>query len=283
MSSTSLPPVRAGRPAPDDLLERRAFVLTIPQNLEPGVTTEWTTLGGVATLRCAPEDGSSAGTILYLHGGGYRLGTPAGWEAWGTRLVNATGCTVLLPDYHLAPEHPFPQALHDVDACLDELAAAGASPLIVGGDSAGGGLALAIAVARSTPPDGLILISPWVDKRVTSGSYDTRASTDQLFSRDSATEAGEQYLQGHDPTDPLVSPLLADLSGLPPTLVFVGSAEVLLDDSLELTRALSAADVSVDLHVEAGQQHTWMTIFPDLDASRRALDTIAAYTRRVIA
>lgn len=257
-------------------------MLTIPQQLEDGVTTDWTTLGGVRTLRCTPEGRAPAGTILYLHGGGYRLGTPEGWEGWGTRLVNATGCTVWIPDYRLAPEHPFPQALHDVDACLDELAGAGASPVIVGGDSAGGGLALAIAVARAERPDGLILISPWVDKRVTAATYDTKAATDQLFSRDSATEAGEQYLQGHDPTDPLVSPLLADLAGLPPTVIFVGSAEVLLEDSLELARALSAADVPVDLHVEANQQHTYMTIFPDLEESRRALQTIGAFTRRVI-
>jgi len=279
VSSTPLPPTRTGRAAPDDLLERRAFVLTIPQDLVAGVTTDWTTLGGVRTLRCVADSGESAGTILYLHGGGYRLGAPEGWEAWGTRLVNATGFSVLIPDYHLSPEHPFPQALHDVDACLDELA--DASPLIVGGDSAGGGLALSIAAARATRPDGLILISPWVDKRVTAATYDTRSGTDQMFSRASATEAGEQYLQGHDPTDPLVSPLLADLTGLPPTLVFVGSAEVLLDDSLELTRALAAAHVPVDLHVEADQQHTYPTIFPALEESRRALATIAAYTRRI--
>ena len=154
-------------------------------------------------------------------------------------------------------------------------------PVLVGGDSAGGGLATSLVVAALAAdlplPSGVALFSPWLDLTVSADSYDTRAQSDMLFSAASATAAADLYLQGWDPRDPLVSPVLADLHGFPPTLLFVGSEEVLLDDALLLATALSRAGSTVALHSVAGMQHVWPTIWPELPESRTALRLLAAF------
>ena len=124
-------------------------------------------------------------------------------------------------------------------------------------------------------------ISPWVDLRVQAGTYDSKGATDQLFSRESAADASDQYLQGHPADDPMASPVLADVRGAPPSLVIAGSAEVLLDDALALAAALARADVPVELLVGAGMQHVYPTLFPDLAESRLALARIAEFVARV--
>jgi acetyl esterase/lipase len=153
-------------------------------------------------------------------------------------------------------------------------------PLFVAGDSAGGGLAIALTVAagqsRQPLPDGVIVLSPWADLTLRSETFATRAETDQFFPRDSAVEAAESYLQGANPRDPLASPLLADLTGFPKTLIFAGGAETLLGDGLSLCTALVAAGSSVEAHFPAGMQHVWPTLFPDLPES---IDAMAAITR----
>ncbi len=154
-------------------------------------------------------------------------------------------------------------------------------PVLLGGDSAGGGLATSLVVAALAAdlplPRGVILFSPWLDLTVSADSYGSRAQSDLLFSASSATAAADLYLQGWDPRDPLASPVLGDLHGFPPTLLFVGSEEVLLDDALALAHALSRAGSTVSLHAVAGMQHVWPTIWPELPESETALHLLAAF------
>jgi len=278
--SWHLPPERAGVPAPESLTARRdgAAAMMADKPAAPGTTAQDETIGGVGCVVCRPAAPTS--TILYLHGGGYRLGAARSWTSFATSLAAAADTQVVIADYRLAPEHPFPAALHDAAAVFDALAADHVGPLLVAGDSAGGGLAIALTVATSQSggplPDGLIVLSPWVDLTLDSETFTTRAETDQLFPRDSAVEAAESYLQGADPRHPLASPLLADLSGFPKTLIFAGGAETLLGDGLALSAALVTAGASVEAHFPAGMQHVWPTLFPDLPES---IDAMAAMTR----
>ena len=278
--SWNLPPERTGLPAPESLTARRdgAAAVMADKPTAPGTTAQDETIGGVGCVVCRPAAPTS--TVLYLHGGGYRLGAARSWTSFATGLAAAADTQVVIADYRLAPEHPFPAALHDAAAMFEALQADHVGPLFVAGDSAGGGLAIALTVAagqsRQPLPDGVIVLSPWADLTLRSETFATRAETDQFFPRDSAVEAAESYLQGANPRDPLVSPLLADLTGFPKTLIFAGGAETLLGDGLSLCTALVAAGSSVEAHFPAGMQHVWPTLFPDLPES---IDAMAAITR----
>jgi epsilon-lactone hydrolase len=276
-----IPQVRdVGYPAPESLVARREGAASMQANqpVADGATAVDTTIGGVACL--VIQTAAPTSTILYLHGGGYRLGTPSSWISFASRLAAAANAKVVVVDYRLAPEHPFPAALHDATAVFEALSGEG-RPVIAMGDSAGGGLAASLVVAclasDITVPDALIAISPWVDLTVTNGTFTSRAESDQLFPRSSADEAAEAYLQGADAEDPFASPLFADLSGFPPSLVFAGGSETLLGDGLAFTTRLAEAGVSVKGHFPAGMQHVWPTLFPDLPESADAFDAMVAF------
>jgi monoterpene epsilon-lactone hydrolase len=267
-------------PTPAELRDQRASIPRPTPTSTATVVVTSETLGGVSCVMCEPRQ--PVATLVHLHGGGFRLGSAAGSAAFGTRVADAAQVRVVLVDYALAPEHPFPAGLRDAMRVYDAVRAESSSlPVLVGGDSAGGGLATSLVVAALTAdlplPRGVALFSPWLDLTVSAHSYDTRAQSDMLFSAASAAAAAELYLQGHDARDPLVSPVLADLEGFPPTLLFVGSQEVLLDDALLLAGALSRAGSTVALHSVAGMQHVWPTIWPELPESRTALHLLAAF------
>jgi epsilon-lactone hydrolase len=277
-----LPPLRPGTAPDEELTTRRGMIAALAgqRREEPGVAVQRRSMGGVDGVVCRPDSGAT-GVIVHFHGGGYRLGSAAGSAAFGTRLAAATGSSVVLPDYRLAPEHPFPAALHDAAAVYDAVVAGESDAVVVSGDSAGGGLAVAVVVAGIEAgvraPDGLVLFSPWVDLGVTAASFTTRAATDQLFSRDAAHAAAAGYLQGVDPRHPLASPLGADLGGLPPTLLFAAIDEVLLDDAVSLAAGLVHAGVAVQAHFVAGVQHVWPTVFPDRPESTAAVAAVATF------
>jgi acetyl esterase/lipase len=279
-SRWSLPPRRAGHDPPEDVLERRAQAATLPGDARPGVPVAETTIADVQCIVCGLE--RTRPVVVYLHGGAYRVGKPGGWVAFGTALADVSDACVVIVDYALAPEQPFPAALHDVAAVVDALID-GDHRVVLAGDSAGGGLAAAVtgAAADSVPLAGLCLISPWLDLTVSAGTYDSRATTDELFSADSARQAAALYLQGHDARDPLASPLFADVRHFPATVVFAGGHEVLLDDALTFAQHLARAGVSVDLHVRTGMQHVWPLLFPDLDESKWAVRVIGEFVRDV--
>jgi monoterpene epsilon-lactone hydrolase len=269
---------------PPELRDLRASILQPVPTSTATVHVSAETLHGVPCVVCEP-DGPVA-SLVYLHGGGFRLGSAAGSAAFGIRMADAARARVVVVDYGLAPEHPFPAGLRDAIAVYDATRSRWAQPVLVGGDSAGGGLAtslVAAALAAGLPlPGGAALFSPWVDLTVTAATYESRADSDLLFSTVRAREAAQLYLQGWDPRDPLASPLFAELKGFPPTLVFVGSEEVLLDDSLALGRALTGAGGTVNVRVVDGMQHVWPAIFPDLPESDAALRQLGDFVTRLV-
>jgi epsilon-lactone hydrolase len=286
MASWRLPDERASTtPTPAALSDLRAAIPKPAPTSTPTVEVTAATLGGVPCIVCTPFE--PVASLVYLHGGGFRLGSAAGSTAYGTRMAEAARVRVVVVDYALAPEHPFPAGLRQAVAAYEATRASWPEPVLVGGDSAGGGLAtslVAAALASDRPrPGGVALFSPWLDLTVSAATYDSRAATDQLFSALRAREAAELYLQGWDPRDPLASPLLADLGGFPPTLVFVGTEEVLLDDTLALERALTAVGTPVQAHVVDGMQHVWPTWSPELPESAAVLRHLRAFVAGVVA
>jgi acetyl esterase/lipase len=276
----TLPEQRAGRDAPPDLVERRALIGSADdqQVIADGVTAEETEVGGVPCVICSPA--SPARTLVYFHGGGYRLGSARGWRAFGSSLAAAANTRVVLVDYSLAPEHPFPAAVRDAIAVYDAVGAEGGT-VYAGGDSAGGGLAAALAVAclqRGVPaPTGLVLISPWLDLTQTAGTFTSNAETDLLFPKASADDAAALYLQDHDARDPLASPQFADVTGFPRTQLFAGGAETLLDDSLEFAARIARGGGAVELVVASGEQHVYPYLAPDSEAGRAAHAAIVRF------
>jgi epsilon-lactone hydrolase len=274
-----LPPRRPGSSSSHDLQALRSI---ISDSLDPspaGVEEDELTLGDVPCVVCGAE-GSKA-TLLWFHGGGFRLGSSHHSAAFGRRLAAATSARVVLVDYALAPEHPFPAALYDAVEAFEEAQSRWPGALLLGGDSAGGGLAAALTVAvertGATSPDGLILLSPWCDLTVSAPSYEANATTDSLFSASSATEAASLYLQGWDAADPLASPLHARLVGFPPTLILASTDEVLLDDAWRLSDALAGLGAEVTAHFVPGVPHVWPTLQHDHPASLAALEEIARF------
>lgn len=276
-----LPEERGGRPAPPEIAARRqgmadalaagTWALDVPPAVE--------TLGGVRVLRFQAPAAKRA-TVLHLHGGGYRIGCPEMIGAFAAALAARCGVEVVCPAYRLAPEAPYPAGLMDVLAVYRALSEADDRPPIVSGDSAGGGLAASLAAfctAEGAPPPGVVLLSPWLDLTVTSPSYQTNAATDPLFSYESASVAAELYLQGHPPKDPLASPLFAPLVGYPPTLVSVGSGEVLVEDGRRFHQALCAAGVAASLSEIAGMDHVAVTRGLTLPGAAETFEAVADF------
>jgi len=272
----SLAPLREGRPADEGLAARRGGI-TVPTDYPAfdQVRRDEIVLGDLPCLRLSAESGR--GTLFHIHGGGFRLGGPPRMEPFARALAARANCTVIVPAYPLAPEHPFPAALHGLFGAYHALEAAG--PLVLGGDSAGGNLATALYLLGASA-DALLLMSPWLDLRVASEGYDRSAATDQLFSRAAAEGARDGYLQGHSADDPLASPLLSDAGPFPPTLVVAGGGEVLLDDSLAFAARLAKCCTDVDLHVVAEMQHVAPTFSSQWPGSAAAMDVTVAFLRR---
>jgi acetyl esterase/lipase len=281
----SIPAEREGR-APDlSLIERRrqaAAMMSAPVTVE-GVQISEQEIGGRSCTICDVED--PLASVVYLHGGGYRLGEARSWAGFCAPLALATRSRFVLVDYRLAPEHPFPAALSDSAAVYGSIISEGDGPVFVSGDSAGGGLAAAVALAaRSTEhvtPRGVILISPWLDLTLSAPSFVTNADSDQFFPLDSARVAVESYLADSDPFEPLASPLFGDLSEFPPTLMMAGGAETLLDDALRFRDRLEDEGVDVTGYFPPAMQHVWPTLFPDLPESRVAREAIVEFVDRL--
>jgi monoterpene epsilon-lactone hydrolase len=255
--------------------------------LAEGTTAHEVDEDGVAGILCTRLEDAGDPTVVYFHGGGYRLGSALAWRSYGSHLANVCRARVLLVDYRLAPEDPYPAALDDAVAAYRWVLASGASPaqVVVAGDSAGGGLAAALLLAikdRGLPlPAGGILLSPWADLTNTAASYRTKATSDTLFSKASATEASALYLGDHDPRDPLVSPVFGDWSGMPPLLIQVGDTEVLIDDAASLASAAGDSGVEVSHRVYADMPHVWQVSYPAYPETVEAVEEMAAFIGRV--
>ena len=201
--------------------------------------------------------------ILYCHGGGYSTGSCIYARTLTTKLASAASMDVFCFDYRLAPEHPYPAALHDAGKAWDHLMLQGfgAADVIVAGDSAGGNLALTLTLSLKEEgrllPGGLVLLSPWTDLTASGNSHESRAELDPVLNEDYLREMTENYAKDADRQDPHVSPLFADFSGFPPVCIQVGDNEVLLSDSLRLQKNLTQAGVAARLEVFEGMWHVF--------------------------
>lgn len=240
------------------------------------------TLGGVPALDIRVDGADADGVILYLHGGSYVVGSARTGANLAAPLSRRSGVPAISLDYRLAPEHPFPAGIHDALAAYRELVEDGQNIVIVG-DSAGGGLALATLIAARAEglpqPAGVVLLSPWTDVSLKSPSMDSRGDDDPLFSRANMAESAGFYLGRAEARNELASPIFADLKGLPPLLVQVGTAEILLDDSLRLVARAAEQDVDVSLDVIAGAPHVFQYFAGFMSEADEALDHAATFIK----
>ena len=241
-----------------------------------GVAAEWVTAEG------APE----SRVVLYLHGGGYIIGSTRTHRPLMAELSRASSARVLGLDYRLAPEHPFPAPVEDAVAAYRWLLNEGYDParIAVAGDSAGGGLTVAALVqiryVGLPMPGAAVCISPWVDMEGLGESMETKADADPMVGKEGLLLSAKTYLGGSDPRAPLAAPLYADLRGLPPTLIQVGDAEVLLDNSTRLAGIAREAGVHVEMDVWDDMIHVWHLFAPILPEGRQALSQAGEFIKK---
>ncbi|MDG1827376.1 MAG: alpha/beta hydrolase [Henriciella sp.] len=243
-------------------------------------------LGGVRAQRITPENVEGDRTLLYFHGGGYVIGSPETHTGMVSHIADAMKASCWSMDYRLGPEDPFPAAIDDGVAAYKALLETGVSPnkIIISGDSAGGGTAVATAIkARDEGlpmPAGLALLSPWVNLTNESWSYDNKAERDPMITKASIDRMAGMYLNGADAKSPLASPVFADLSGLPPMLIQVGPDEVLMSDSIMLAERAGAVNVEVSLEIWPEMFHVFQAFYPFLKQSRDAIARIGEWSAR---
>ncbi|WP_328456790.1 alpha/beta hydrolase [Amycolatopsis sp. NBC_00438] len=261
--------------------------LMAPMPVPESIDVRETSLGGRPALHVGPEAGPGYGTLLYLHGGSHVVGSPRTALGLTAGLVVRTGIPALSLDYRLAPEHPFPADVQDVVAAYRQLLEQGRAPesIAFAGDSAGGGLtitgALAARDAGLPMPAAIVAFSPGVDATRTGESIVTKAAADPLLDRASLDRMSGFYVAGQDRRHPLLSPAVtADLTGLPPLLVQVGTNEMLLDDARRLALRASDAEVDVVLDITAKVPHVFQSFTGTLDEADEALDRAALFLRQ---
>lgn len=281
--------LEANRP-PDDRVNpssMRRNMDAVGGKLGDGVTATTGSVGGVGGEWIDPDGADDSAVVLYLHGGGYVAGSVDSHRNLLGHLARAMGCRVFAADYRLAPEHPHPAPVEDAVAAFGGLVANGdfdPARIAVAGDSAGGGLTIATLVtlrdAGGPVPVGAVAISPWIDLEATGESAVTRAAADPMVTPGSLRAIAELFVgDGGDLRDPLAAPLHADLAGLPPVLVHVGDAEVLLDDANRLAAKITEAGGEVTLEVWPDMVHVWHGSAGFVPESDEAIAGIAAYLR----
>jgi acetyl esterase/lipase len=261
-----------------------AFIGVVP--LPEDVTFEPIDVDGVPAEWVAAPNAAADKALLYLHGGGYAIGSIRTHRNLAANVSRATGTRVLLIDYRLAPEHPHPAAVDDAVTAWRWLLAQGLAPerMAISGDSAGGGLTVATLVAlrdAGAPlPACAVPISPWVELEAVSESWTTRAEADPMVGIDGLKLMADWYLNGQDARTPLAAPLHAELRGLPPMLVQVGDAEVLLDDSTRLVDKARAAGVDATCEVIPEGIHVLHAFAPLVPEANDAIDRLGEFVRR---
>jgi acetyl esterase/lipase len=267
-------------PAGTGISEQREQLrkLIAAQPLPPGVTVTAAALGGVPTAEITTGRTGPRHVVLYFHGGVYVLGDAFQAASLASQVGRRTRATVISVGYRLAPEHPYPAAVDDALAAYQALLRGGTDPsdIAFAGESAGGGLAVATLVnARDHGlplPAAAYLMSPYADLTLAGATMDTKREADVLMSRDNLQARVSDYTAGHDPALALISPVFADLSGLPPLIIQAGTHEVLLDDAVRLARQAAVADVAVTLDITPGVPHVFQSFYPILDEAAAALD-----------
>ncbi|GGL13307.1 alpha/beta hydrolase fold domain-containing protein [Nocardia jinanensis] len=244
----------------------------------PGVQVSDKALGGVPVMAVRPDSATGDDrSMLWFHGGGYRMGSARAFTAWNCALAVAGGCEVLSVDYRLAPERPYPEALIDAVLAYTALLDSGRR-VLVGGESAGAGLAAALMLAAAdrglAAPVAAVLCSPWLDLSNSAASFTDNAGTDEIFSRQSADQAAAIYLGGHPATDPYVSPLWGEWTAAgPPILVQASRDESLRDDAVRFGDIASTARIQLF----DGLPHVWHLGYPQAPGSVEAVEGIVRF------
>jgi acetyl esterase/lipase len=260
--------------------------LTDNFSFEGAASFERVNAGGVPAEWVSAEGSAADRAVLYLHGGGYIIGSVRTHRVLMAGLSQASGARVLGLEYRLAPEHPFPAPVEDAVAAYRWLLAEGydAANIAVAGDSAGGGLTVSVMVQLRylglPMPGAAVCFSPWVDLEGVGESMDTNAEIDPMVQQEGLAFMAQLYLDGCDPRAPLAAPLYADLRGLPPALIQVGSAETLLDDSTRLAENARAAGGDVELDVWEDMIHVWQLFAPMLPEGWEALAQAGEFIER---
>lgn len=279
----------ASKPRPEGWAERRERLDEVGAAWPPAgdIALQHAGAGGVPAEWSSAPGSDASRVLLFFHGGGYCSGSLASHRRLVTEAGRAAGVRTLAIGYRLAPEHPFPAALEDASAAWHFLRNQGidANRIAIGGDSAGGGLTVALMNklrdAREELPGCAWLISPWTDLTMSGASLAAKDAVDPLIHKTYLRELANAYLPaGMDPKDPRISPLYANLANLPPILIQVGSAETLLDDAVRFAGAAGAADVRVTLEIWPHMIHAWQLWNAKLEEGRRALESAGAFIKR---
>ena len=267
-------------PAGSDVSEQRRLLaeLLSAQPLPAEVTVTAAELGGVPAAEITVDGIEPRHVVLYFHGGVYVMGDAFLAAGLAAQIARRTRAKVISVGYRLAPEHPYPAAADDALAAYQALLQNGTDPagIVFAGESAGGGLAIATLVnARDHGlplPAAAYVMSPYADLTLAGTTMQTKRDADPLLSPDALQARVSDYTAGHDAALPLISPVFADLSGLPPLIIQAGTHEVLLDDAIRLARQAATADVQVSLDITPAVPHVFQAYFPILDEATAALD-----------
>ncbi|MER5549075.1 alpha/beta hydrolase [Streptomyces sp. NPDC002589] len=271
-----------------DIAEQRAIfhemIASVP--LPDDVSAKQDELGGVPVVVVETPNLDPSAVILYLHGGAYALGSAPDSVGLAADVARRVGARAISVNYRLAPEHPFPAAVDDAVAAYRALLdhAVPASRIAFVGESAGGGLVAATLVALGQAglpqPSSAALFSPWADLTVSGASAVGKATLDPALTPEALRTRARDYLGGQDPATPLASPIFADLTGLPPLLIQVGSHEILLDDAIRLTAHAAEHDIAVELQVWPQVPHVFQSFAAILDDADHALNAAATFINR---
>jgi acetyl esterase/lipase len=270
------------------IAQHRRFA-TAAERLVPGPPVGTETLGvdagGVKADLITTPASEPQRHVLFLHGGGFIIGSPSLYRHVTWRIAEAARARVLAVDYRLAPEHPFPAALEDAVTAYHWLLANGADPrrLAVMGDSAGGGLVFSLLMRlrdeKCPLPGAAVALSPWTDLALTGPSLRLNAAADPMLNAEDPPQFLDDYLAGADPRAPYASPLYGNPVGLPPTIIQVGSDEVLRDDAVRMADRMRAAGCQVELEIWPRMPHVWHIFVPLIPEARRAIERIGAFMR----
>jgi epsilon-lactone hydrolase len=253
-----------------------------------GVAYEKASVGGVPGVWCRPENAPSNAALLYIHGGGYMVGSAFAYRHFAGQFAARTGIAAFVPDYRLAPEHSFPAAVHDAHAPYQGLVNTGFTSISIVGDSAGGGLSLiTLAQAHHDAAQGrgiaakcCVVMSPWTDLALTGASHHSKAEEEPYLTKLSLEIFASAYLGQQDPKNPTASPIYGPLGQLAPTQIHVGTSEVLLDDSVAYAQAALSQGGNVSLHVWDRMPHVFPTSIGMLDAAGEAMTIMAEYIKK---
>ena len=277
---------RAGKGKLQSSIQARGQFDALMEGVLPrdDVTFEAAILGGILGIWVNPTSSRPDEVILHLHGGWFNFGSAKAYRHLVGHIAARASARAFIPDYRLAPEHPFPAAFDDAMACYRGLGKSGVRRIAVTGDSAGGDLALVLASqARGEAASGkavlvgVAALSPVTDLTLSGESYATRADVDPFFTREQVAEFVRSYLGGVGPRHPLASPLYGPLSGLPPVRIHVGDDEVLLDDSRRYVERAAGAGVDARLDVWMGMPHGFQTSVGKIKAAAQSLDEIGGF------